>query len=45
MKKVLIYISTILLVTGIYWSATMFLSGPVHDSSYTLSDELAVDSI
>ena len=45
MKKVLIYISTILLVIFIYWSMTATQRDPAHDSSYTLSDELAVDSI
>ena len=45
MKKVLIYISTILLVIFIYRSMTATQRAPAHDSSYTLSDELAVDSI
>jgi hypothetical protein len=45
MKKTLVYISVLLLVAGVYWVVTTMLSGPAHDSNYTLSDELAVDYI
>ena len=45
MKKVSIYISAILLVTGVYWLVTTMLGDPAHDSVVTISDELAVNYV
>ncbi len=45
MKKTLVYISALLLLAGVYWVVTAMLSGPAHDSVFTLSDELAVDYV
>ena len=45
MKKVSIYISAILLVTGVYWLVTTMLGAPSHELAYNLSDELAVNYV
>jgi len=45
MKKVSIYISAILLVTGVYWLVTTMLGAPSHELAYNLSDEFAVNYV